>query len=483
MDQPLQPVDISTLLPRSLFSILGGGRAPELHPVYLAILERLYDYLIRHTDGSFIIYDEARDIADRVILEKGINELQVDEEFGDPVLESDVTVTNGGKLIWRLIRSGWLTRQRSDSGDTVIGFPSPIFVTLGAWQFLRDAPNLEQERIRIVSILEILQSNRGSRREAIRFADNQIRLVISNLYRLLNDLQHVGDVIAQGTPPEKLVDWINAYTQQDSPGQAYNDIRQNNSPDRWFPEIHSTLSVLREGLSEIAAENLPYDATRADALRIQNELEEHLQNIENGMQNLTGIVDQMDQTVSRSVRAYSQQVSTILNEPAAARVLELINILITQSKGRPARKAIIPTWRMRTLTPDSIQFYRRQRRLRGKELVLPDQDQPSPELIARERARSVSFLGPLEVEEYFNRKFGSRDAMTVEELLQVETWDESLMVSHLLDFCGMETGFAFEVVFPTGTGEIVSAPPVVENEYKRISNVLIRRRKREEGSS
>jgi len=75
-------------LPRSLFSLLGSGRSPELYPVYLEVLLRLYEHGLQYA-ALGLEREQAKQLAEQAFSESGLSSLPTDE-FADSEYESVV---------------------------------------------------------------------------------------------------------------------------------------------------------------------------------------------------------------------------------------------------------------------------------------------------------------------------------------------------------------------------------------------------------
>jgi hypothetical protein len=111
-------------------------------------------------------------------------------------------------------------------------------------------------------------------------------------------------------------------------------------------------------------------------------------------------------------------------------------------------------------------------RLGYAEMRLSETEDKLPPLEFVAELETVDIVGSREVERHFDRVFGERRQMSIEELLK-ESADDGRMVEHLLDYCGTP-GFGFEIVFPLDDSTAVS-DLVIEGDFYEVSNVVIGR--------
>jgi hypothetical protein len=146
--------DWESLIPRSLFSILGSGRSPELYPVYLDVLIELY----QQTIGSGLRYNEARDIADDVLFEYNINQLPEEEDEEDISDTDEITISNGAKILRRLQKAKWLKRETDINGRDVIRFPLYVFKLLPVLIQIKEEQQVEYDAL-LFSISKLLSQD------------------------------------------------------------------------------------------------------------------------------------------------------------------------------------------------------------------------------------------------------------------------------------------------------------------------------------
>ncbi len=101
-----------------------------------------------------------------------------------------------------------------------------------------------------------------------------------------------------------------------------------------------------------------------------------------------------------------------------------------------------------------------------------EEEIPPPEFIAD--IEIVRAPGRREVQRYFNRIFDNRRQMSLENLLD-DVEGNLDMLESLLDYCGLDDGFGFQVVFPP-VGFTLDSLPSVEGCHLRVSDVVIEKR-------
>jgi Wadjet protein JetA len=246
--------DWQSIVPRSAWSILGSGPSPELYPVYLDVLLALYGTTTRYTTGLGLPYEQARATADLVIEEHGIYQTLPEDEFYDPELESDLSISHGAKLLRRRERAGWLRREWDQiPGNNMVRFPAFAFVVLSSLAELQEVESVESDTV-LVSILDILTDERVQKRQAIRQAHHLMA-------RLIEAAQSTAHQLASWSPeverlrPSDLSSWVAGYRGSQAE-QEYLRFKLRHSPDRWHAEITASVNDLQENISRIVADSV-----------------------------------------------------------------------------------------------------------------------------------------------------------------------------------------------------------------------------------
>ncbi len=478
--------DWQSIVPRSAWSILGSGPSPELYPVYLDVLLALYGTTTRYTTGLGLPYEQARATADLVIEEHGIYQTLPEDEFYDPELESDLSVSHGAKVLRRLERAGWLRREWDQiTGNNMVRFPAFAFVVLSGLAELQEVESVESDTV-LVSILDILTDERVQKRQAIRQAHHLMA-------RLIEAAQSTAHQLASWSPqverlrPYDLSSWVAGYRGSQAE-QEYLRFKLRHSPDRWHAEITAVVNDLQENISRIVADSvgkggvLTPHPTPDDVARTASEVAASLRFILDGLNRLHDMVNEMDNVHRQLLEAYSRQVNIALSSSAASAVIEAVQRLLAALPLSKRGDVQVPglAWARLRAMPHAASSLRYQTRREQEPDFVASAESQTPV----EEIDSTFRPGPQRVEAHFRQVFGDLNEMTVAALLG-DRPETAEWVSRLLDYAGLDD-FEFQVVVPDGGAvqKAVFVPlPDVETPYRIISNVTIRRRTSLSGSA
>lgn len=466
------------LLPHSIFSIL--GRSPTLYSAYLDVLTELYRETAQAVSGTGLPYARARDIADRIIDAHGLSQLPAEDEFADPNYEASPSVSQGAKIIRRLEKAGWLKRE-SDllTRENVIFFPPYAHLLLPALHTLQRGETMDYDAM-LIAILELLaQEGKTTRRSAIlQASDLMARLKMSRLSRI-QELAAFRPS-AEQLEGRSLADWLETFL--GSPTlKDYQKFKLRHSPDRWYVEISENIRRLYLQVDSIAIENQTTTQLHLSSDEVRRETDlvaAHLRRIENDLDGLGELVDEMDRLVNEITRIYSRRQQMALTRSVAGAVFDATRKVMQTLRERPQPKRGdvdlergLPFHHLRALAAPSVIWENRLIRTdtpSGYDIVPDETESPT----SSPSGAPYSYPGPREIETYYDRLFGDREEIPIGELLGT-SYAEAYRVSRLIDYCGLTGGFGFEIMFP----DEANSEPLVENEFKALSPVIVRRRK------
>ncbi len=474
--------DWVSLIPRSLFSILGSGRSPELYPVYLDILIALY----QRTIGSGLPYNEARDIADDILLEYNINQLpeEDDEDDGNIDDTDGITISNGAKVLRRLKKAKWLKRETDVAAKDVIRFPLYVFKLLPIFIRIKEDQQIEYDAL-LFSISKLLSKDvEIPRKQAINRAYQQMVELTDNVQALLQLIASMQPDVERLTK-ETISPWLGQYLDSQTQGH-YTHLKLRNSPDKWYADIVDQARQLHEERETIAEESLRSSIGNIehpppiDIRESSNYIAKQLRYIEQQMEELSQMIKEMDSLEQQLARTYTRRVDLVTASANVQLLLESSKALFDRLQTLPGRgnpkidfetinlpglKAISPhsaNWRSRTPSQKPIYI---------EDLVILNQEELSSEEL--QVLIHTSSLGPHEVEAHFDQIFDGKQEMMVSDLLG-ETIEDAQKLIRLLNYCGLgEFGFG---IFALEQQGFHTPLPMVENDYLRVSNVIIRRR-------
>jgi len=472
------PKEWEIILPHSIFSIL--GRTPTLYSVYLDVLSELYDETTRETSGTGLAYARARDIADRVVDAHGLSQLPAEDEFADPAYENNTSISQGAKIVRRLEKAGWLKRQSDKlTREQVVLFPPYAHLLLPALHTLQRGETIDHDAM-LVAILELLaQEGKTSRRSAIlQASDLMARLKISRLSRI-QELAAFRPT-AEQLEGRNLADWLDDFLESPT-HEDYNKFKLRHSLDRWYVEIVDHIRRLYQQVETIAVEKNPTAKLKLmddDAREEANQLASHLRRLENDLDGLGDLVDEMDRLYTEITRIYGRRQQMALTSSVAGTVFAATNKVMQglhemkqPRRGNTDIERGLGIFHLQSVAPQTVVWEYRMIRTQstaGYEIVLDESEPPSP----TRRASPERYPGPKEIETFYAQVFGEREELSVAELLG-HSYADAYRLSRLIDYCGLASGFGFEIVALDET----ETESLVENEFKALSPITIRRRK------
>ncbi len=474
--------DWESLIPRSLFSILGSGRSPELYPVYLDVLIELY----KRTIGSGLRYNEARDIADDVLLEHNINQLPEEDDEEDISDTDEITISNSAKVLRRLQKAKWLKRETDISGRDVIRFPLYVFKLLPVFIQIKEEQQVEYDAL-LFSISKLLsQDVQIPRKQAINRAYQQMVELTDNILSLLQLIASMQPDVERLTK-ETISSWLGQYLDSQTKGH-YTHLKLRNSPDKWYADIVDRARQLHEEREVIAEESLRSSINSieqpspTDIRESGNYIAGQLRYIEQQMEALSLMTKEMDDLEQQLARTFVRRVDLITASANVQILLESSQALFDKLQALPGRgdpqidfitinlpglRAISPhsaDWRSRTPSQQSVYY--------NEDLVILNQENLSPAEL--QAFIHTSSPGPREIEHYFEQVFNDRQKMMVADLLG-ETAEDAEKLIRLLNYCGLSDKFEF-VIFVPEQLDFYTPLPMVENDFLRVSNAIIKRR-------
>jgi hypothetical protein len=483
------PRDWEAEIPQAQHSLL--GRSPSLRSIYLDVLAELYWQMINgQVRGSGLTYDQARTIADDVAATH-LLKLETGDAFADADFENGA-VSQGAKILRRMETAEWFALRYDP-----LSHQSVVVLSRHAHkyaQLLQDylVDPLATDAM-LISILELLKQTKIPRLVAI---DQSLRFTLDLEANLS---QRVQQLVAFRPQVERLdgnqlAEWLGGLLDS-AVYREYLAFRNEHVPEHWVADIRETLDQHFVSVEAIVAERygranltpLQFEAERARVHSVLRGIEGHLGDRQhNG--GILGLILEMDAQMRELARLYGQRQRLALNRAVLGSVVNATQRLMVAlreratTKSRRTAKMQLGLFRIRALGPPSLSFRSRTeinmalREQVVSEIAVPD-DLELDDLYQYPDSDKVG--------EHFAEIFGRRETMWVSELMG-DTFEETFWLARLLECCGATSNFGFEVVWTDPgphTGDeamrpilhIDAAPPLVRNEWREFSDVLIRR--------
>jgi hypothetical protein len=472
-------------IPRSAFRILGNGPNTDLYSLYIDVMIELYEQIL--SNGK-LLYDDARDQVEGVLVANGISELPQDSEFDDPV-DAEIKIGYPAKVLRRLEKAGWLRRETDrQNGEDLIQFPRYTFRLLRTLIEIQEDQDIEYDAM-LVSILRLLSQTEISRRKSIALANRQMLELLEGIQGLIQQFVSLRPDV-EALDHKDLADWSERYSQS-ALKKAYDNLHLRNSPGRWSAEILESVRRLQNETQEIAEESLTTESrysieqpTPAMVNGIATQISSQLSFIERGIHELVGMQDTLDQRATDFTKIYTGRIHTALSSQIAENIMrkgdELFAALrklpksrgggdvMLQSEisvmhrfGKVTQNAIV----IKKWTVEPVQANSRTELEQGSEYRL------TVETAATLKRATKAYMGPKRVEEHFSKIFGNRLSMTAEELIG-KTIESGRMFIRLIDCCSLRERFGFEIDWPKQDDEFI-AIPTTANLFVEVSNVTI----------